>query len=405
MAGILAGLTVVEGSAFVAIPFAGMTLTQMGADVIRFDPIGGGLDHHRWPVTAAGRSLFWAGLNKGKRSIAVDMKAPEGREILARLVTAPGEGRGLFMTNLRARGFLDYPALAERRADLVMVSLTGDRRGGPQVDYTVNPAVGFPFATGPEGFEEPVGHALPAFDLIAGQKAALSLMAAERHRLRTGEGQLVEFSLKDTAVAVTGDLGIVGEAVVNGTDRPRAGNGLFGAYADDFLLKDGARVMVVALTRRQWDNLLKVTETGEAMAALGSRLGLDLGEEGNRWLARREITAVLEPWFSARTFEDVAGPFAEGGVTFSRYRTFREAVAEDPDFSTDNPMMAVLDQPGIGRYPVPGSPVAFGAFARVAPRRAPLLGEHTDAILSEIGYAEGEIARLHDAGVVATDRP
>ncbi len=92
MTGILDGLRVVEGSAFVAAPLAGMTLAQMGADVIRFDPIRGGLDARRWPVTADGRSLYWAGLNKGKRSLAVDTAKPEGQELVAALITAPGPG-------------------------------------------------------------------------------------------------------------------------------------------------------------------------------------------------------------------------------------------------------------------------------------------------------------------------
>ena len=78
---ILEGLRIVEGSAFVAVPWGGMTLAEMGADVIRFDPIGGGLDYTRWPVTMdEKRSLFWAGLNKGKRSIAVDFRKPQGQE-------------------------------------------------------------------------------------------------------------------------------------------------------------------------------------------------------------------------------------------------------------------------------------------------------------------------------------
>ncbi|MEM9729813.1 MAG: CoA transferase, partial [Myxococcota bacterium] len=89
-AGILEGMRVIEGSAFVAAPLAGMTLAQMGADVIRFDPLGGGLDYHRWPVTDENDSLFWAGLNKGKRSITVDMRSERGRKLLIDLVCAPG---------------------------------------------------------------------------------------------------------------------------------------------------------------------------------------------------------------------------------------------------------------------------------------------------------------------------
>jgi Predicted acyl-CoA transferases/carnitine dehydratase len=138
MNGILSGMRVVEGSAFVAAPLGGMTLAQLGADVIRFDPIGGGLDYKRWPVTLDGRhSLFWAGLNKGKRSIAVDIRHPRGQEILTHLICAPGDNAGLFITNFPARGWLSYDALKAHRADLIMVNLLGRRDGSSEVDYTV----------------------------------------------------------------------------------------------------------------------------------------------------------------------------------------------------------------------------------------------------------------------------
>ncbi len=207
MTGPLAGMRVIESSAFVAAPLAGMSLALMGADVIRVDRLQGGLDAARWPVTASGESLFWAGMNKGKRSIAVDMARPEGVELIAALITAPGPDAGIFLTNLRGKGPLDYPALQAVREDLIMVSLTGTRRGEPAVDYTINPSLGFPLATGPAGMEEPVGHVLPAWDCIAGQKLVAAVLAAERHRLRTGRGQLAEMSLKDVAAAMLGHLG------------------------------------------------------------------------------------------------------------------------------------------------------------------------------------------------------
>jgi 2-methylfumaryl-CoA isomerase len=398
---ILKGLRIVEGSAFVAMPLAGMTLAQLGADVIRFDRIGGGLDHNRWPVTREGRSLFWAGLNKGKRSIAVDMAKPEGREIIHRLICQPGPDAGIFLTNLRSPGWLDYDALREHRSDLIMISLLGDRRGGPQVDYTVNPAVGFPVVTGHEGDSEPVGHVLPAWDCIAGQKAALAVLAGERSRRLTGRGQLIEFSLKDVAAAMLGNLGFIGEVAINEIDRPRIGNALYGAFGQDFLCADGTRVMVIALTLRQWRNLAGVTGLAEAFTALGSRLGLDLDQEGNRYHARAEIAELLRPWFAQRALPDIAPLFDRAGVTWGTFRSFRQAVEQDPDLSPDNPMFTLLDQPGIGRYPVPGTPFAFGEFARETPRPAPLLGEHTDEIMTEIGYSASEIAKHHDAKTVA----
>ncbi|KMO43925.1 dehydratase [Methylobacterium tarhaniae] len=405
MVKILAGLRIVEGSAFVAAPLAGMTLAQMGADVIRFDRIRGGLDHARWPVTDQGRSLFWAGLNKGKRSLAVDMSTPRGQEVVTRLICQPGEGNGIFLTNLRVRGWMDYDALRKHRDDLIMMSITGDRHGGPQVDYTVNPAVGFPGATGPEGSSEPVGHVLPAWDCITGQQAALGILAAERHRRLTGRGQVVELALKDMALAMLGNLGIIGEVMVNGVDRPKVGNALYGAYAQDFTCRDGERVMVVALTQRQWDNLQAATGTKAEMDALALRLGADLRREGERYRHRHSITAVLAPFFAARRLDDFAGDFQAGSVTWSRYRSFRQVIEEDPDCSTENPMFSRLEHPGIGSYLTPGNPIVFSDVERVPPARAPSLGENTDEILAEIGYSDAEVAHLHDDGVVAGPRP
>ncbi len=405
MGGILEGMRVIEGSAFVAVPLAGMTLAQMGADVIRFDRLEGGLDHNRWPVTADGRSLFWAGLNKGKRSIAINMKSERGREIVTEIVCAPGEDAGLFITNLRVRGWMDYETLSARRSDLVMATLLGDRHGRPAVDYTVNPAVGFPNATGPADLDEPVAHVLPAWDCIAGNMIVSGLLAAERRRTRTGEGQEVKLALKDVAAAMVGNLGIIGEVKLNGTDRAKSGNALYGAYGQDFVCADGRRVMVIGLTDRQWRGLIKATESGEAVAALGERLGLDLSKEGARWEARAEITALFQPWFAARNVDDFAADFDAAGLTWSQFRSFAEAVAEDPDLSVDNPVFSEIDQPGLGRLPVPGSPFEFTSEPRDEPVPAPELGADTEAVLADVaGLPGGEIAQLFDDGIVAGPR-
>ena len=405
MADILGDLRVVEGSAFVAAPFAGMTLAQLGADVIRFDRLRGGLDYHRWPETAQGDSLFWAGLNKGKRSLAVDMTTPEGQEIVTDLICAPGPGGGIFLTNLRVRGWMDYENLKARRDDVIMVTVLGTREGGPAVDYTVNPALGFPHATGPEGSDDPVCHVLPAWDCITGQTAAIGLLAAERHRRMTGQGQEVDIALKDVGLAMLGNLGIVGEVMVNEQTRPKYGNSLYGAYGETFTTADGERVMVVGLTRRQWDLLRRCTGLGDELDALAAHLALDFTSEGDRFRARHEISAVFEPWFAARRVEDFASEFDEAGVTWSVFRTFDQAVRTDDGFSTDGPLSSVVEQPGIGTYPVPGSPLDFSALPRTEPRRAARLGEHTDQILSGVlGLSDTEISALRERRIVGGPR-
>lgn len=371
---ILKGMRVVEGSAFVAVPLAGMTLAQMGAEVIRFDRLEGGLDYGRWPLAPDGQSLFWAGLNKGKKSVAVNMRSREGRELISRIITAPGRDAGLFLTNLRVRGWMDYPTLSKMRRDLVMVSLLGDREGRPQVDYTVNPAIGVPHMTGPEGHEDPVASALPAWDLIAGNLAVSSLLAAERHRLRYREGQEVVLTLKDVAAATMAHLGLVGDVHVNGHEREKSGNALYGAYGQDFVCACGGRVMVIGLTQRQWEGLVKATGTADQMKLLARRHKVDLGDEGARWRLRHEITVILAPWFAERRIENFANDFNAMGLTWSVFRSTQEAVREDPDFGEANPMFSMTEQPGMGRFPVPGHPAEFGSHGRVRPRLRPHWG-------------------------------
>lgn len=398
---ILRGMRVVEGSAFVAVPLAGMTLAQMGAEVIRFDRIGGGLDAGRWPLAPNGQSLFWSGMNKGKKSVAVDMKSPEGRDLITQIITAPGPDAGLFLTNLKVRGWLDYETLSKARSDLVMVALSGDRHGRPQVDYTVNPALGIPFMTGPETLSDPVAHALPAWDLIAGNMCVSALLAAERHRLRGRGGQNVDIALKDVAAATLGHLGMIGDATLNNHDRGKAGNALYGAYGQDFVCADGRRVMVVGLTGRQWTGLIVATDTGDKISALEQELGLSLSDEGNRWKHRDAITAILSPWFSARRVEEFERDFNKRGLTWSEFRTVSEALEKDADLSEDNPMFVDTLHPGLGRFLTPAHPANFGDAAPIAPTPAPTLGGQTEEVLADIlGLSSGNIGQLFDRGIV-----
>ncbi len=402
MPGILDGLRIVEGSAFVAAPLGGMTLAQLGAQVIRFDPIGGGLDRGRWPVTTEGRSLFWAGLNKGKRSIQIDLACEAGRELVAALITAPGPDSGLFLTNFPARGFLDYDRLAERRPDLIMVNIVGNHDGTSAVDYTVNPATGFPWATGPRHLSVPFNHLLPAWDAITGALATAGLLAAERARARTGAGQYVQIALSDTAFWMVGNLGKIAEVQINRHERAKDGNYLYGAFGRDFSTKDGHRVMIVALTLRQWRNLVTATGLQDSFDAIARLMNLDLDEEGGRFAARELLGATLKPWVLSRTLQELRETFDEHGVSWGPYQTFTELVEHDPRCSVANPMFAEVNQPGIGTYLMPGSPLAFTGAERLRPARAPVLGEHTDEVLAGVlGLSQAEIGRLHDQGVVA----
>jgi 2-methylfumaryl-CoA isomerase len=396
--GILDGLRLIEGSAFVAAPLGGMTLAQLGADVIRFDQTGGGLDYHRWPLAADGQSLFWAGLNKGKRSFQVDIGSDEGRELLGELIAAAGN----LLTNFPTRGWLSYDRLKARRADLIMVALAGNPDGSSEVDYTVNPATGFPWATGPRNLSEPLNSVLPSWDLVMGGLAATGLLAADRHRTRTGEGQLIRLALSDVALATVGNLGRIAEAQLGGQDQRKDGNYLYGAFGADFPTEDDRRVMVVALTARQWKALVDATGTHDAFAGIEQVTGQNLNTETGRYEARDLIAAILRPWFAQRTLAEVRERFAGTGVSWGPYQTFRQLVDEDPRASTANPMFDEIEHPGVGRYLAPASPLDFQSVGRLPVRRAPVLGEHTEEILADVlGLSEPEIGSLFDRGVVA----
>jgi 2-methylfumaryl-CoA isomerase len=381
--GVLSGVRVIEGSAFVAAPTAGMTLAQLGADVIRFDAPGGGLDSKRWPLNSDGDSLFWSGLQKGKRSIEVDLRSEEGREQLSQLITMPGPGNGIFLTNFPARGWMSYEKLKERREDLIMVVMTGNHDGSSEVDYTVNPSAGFPEAMGPRDSAVPTNSLMPAWDSIMGGLAVVGLLAALRHRDATGEGQLVEIALSDVAFATVGHLGRIAEVQLEGRDQPRDGNYLYGAFGGDFPTSDGRRVMVVALTGRQWKALKEVTGTEELFATVEAATGHDFRGEAGRYKGRDLIRELLTPWFAARTLAEIRETFAGTGVSWGPYQTFRQLVEEDPRCSTDNPMFTMVEHP-VGTYLTPASPLRFSGSGRLPAVRSPRLGEHTEEVLGEL---------------------
>lgn len=403
LTGLLHGLRVVEGSAFVAAPLGGMTLAQLGADVIRFDTLGGGLDYRRWPVNERGNSFFWAGLNKGKRSVVVDMRRPEGRELVAAIITADGPSAGIFLSNFPASGWLADETLRAHRDDLIYVNIIGNPDGSTAVDYTVNPSSGFALATGPIGYDRPTNHVLPAWDMTTGLHAALAVVAAERSRVADGAGAFITISLADVAMAMVANLGYLAQAQLTRENRVSTGNDLYGAFGRDFATADSRRVMVVAISLRQWRSLVDATGIAPHLPAIETALGVDLAIEGDRFRARDAIAAFIAPWVESRTLDEVKEAFDAHGVCWGPYQTFRQLATEDPRCSPANPLFHQLRQPGIGDVLVPGSPISNQFAERSVPLAAPLLGQHTDEVLADVlGLSDTEIGHLHDRGVVAS---
>jgi len=392
----LDGIAVVEVSSFVAAPLCGVTLAQLGADVIRVDPIGGAADFRRWPLAESGASIYWTGLNKGKRSATIDLRSPEGQALVQRLVV---EGDGIVVTNAAGWDWLSHERLAGLRPDVIHVQLLGRGDGSTGVDYTVNAAVGFPYVTGPADHGGPINHVLPAWDVCCGLYAALAVTAAVYRRDQDGHGAAISLALEDVALAIGGHLGFLTEPQVNGTQRPRLGNSIYGQYGQDFTSRDGVSFMVVTLTGRHFRDLVEVTGTDAAVSALAEALGADFADEGDRYRYRDVLSGLFATWFAEHQATEITDALAATTVLFERYRTFAE-VASDHRV-VQNPLFTRLHQPGIGEYFAPGLPASFdGSHPASAP--APNLGQDTADLLAErLELSSDEIARLTDAGTIA----
>jgi 2-methylfumaryl-CoA isomerase len=400
---LLKGLRVVEGSAFVAAPTCGLYLAQMGAEVIRFDNIGGGPDFRRWPLAENGSSLYWEGLNKGKKSIAIDLGSPQGREIAQRLAAAPGADAGLFVTNFPADGFLSYETLRKFRDDLICVRVMGWADGSQGMDYTINSALGLPLMTGPADDARPVNHVLAAWDLLTGAYCAFGLVSALLARMRTGRGREIRAPLSDIGAATMANLGFTAEAMLTGRQRPRMGNDIFGAFGRDFTTKDGQTLMLLAITPKQWSKALEALGIVAEVAGLETELGVSFAkDEGLRFTHRARLYPLFERAFALRTAAELAPAFDAGGVTWGAYQPL-EAALDDPRLYKGNPVFTNIRHPSGLSYPAPGAMATIPQDERGEVRPAPTLGQHTDEVLAEVlGMSDTEIAELHDAGVVAS---
>lgn len=360
---------------------------------VRVDPLGGAPDIGRAPIDGDGTSLFWAGLNKAKRSVELDLATESGRSVVRSMLAVPGPGFGIIVTNSVGQDWLTYEALRDCRPDLIHVHIGGRADGLAAVDYTVNPEVGLPSLTGPDASSSPVNHVLPAWDLLAGLHAAIAVLVADRVRRETGVGQSVKLALSDVAVATMGHLGFLANVVVNGAQRQRDGNYLYGSFGCDFATADGRRVMVVALTRRHWRNLVAVSGTGEVMTALAGALHADFEREHDRYQHRAVISAVLAPWFESREHDDVATALDAGRVLWGNYRTVAELVSEPDSLLGLSSIISDVLQPGVGTYPVPG-PVLQLSESPIGPTApAPSLGGDTEAVLTEwLGRSADQVA-------------
>lgn len=395
----LAGLQVVEATSFVAGPLSGLTLAQMGADVIRMDHVGGAADAGRWPITSQNQSLFWANLNRGVRSVAVNFSSDAGRELATELICRPGPNNGLFVDNTIGRDFLSFEQLSKKRADLVHVHIQGNPDGTAAMDYAVNPRFGVPMLTRPVDSDRPVNHVLPAWDIATGLLAVGGLLAGVHKRHQTGEGSRIDVALSDVAAANVANFGWLAEAAERGGDRPRLGNHMYGAFGVDFVCADDRRVIAVAITRQQWRDLMKITGTDEVFASLAEAHKTNFDIEGERFENRALIEAVLAPWFAARTSSEVLEAASGTRVMIGDFRTPFEVV-ESFRAGQESKVLTEIEQPRIGQMLTSRSPLRWDDVYGEA-EASPEFGQDTEWALTELlGLTDADLGRLIESGTI-----
>lgn len=404
---LLNDLSIIEVSSFVASPTAGLYCAQMGAEVIRVDHKAGGLDYDRFMLTKEGRSLSWENLNRAKKSVALDLRSGEGRELCVELAGKTGQ----CITNLPEKSFMSHSAMQAARTHdpegLISVRIMGWHDGRQAMDFTVNAASGYPLMTGPEEWDAqtapPISQPLPAWDFITGAYSAFSLMTALHHRAATGQGSEMRVPLGDVAIGTLANSGTMAEMLYRGGDRPRLGNAIWGAFGRDFQAKDGKRFMVAALTPKQWAGLVAAFKVAEPIAALETELGVDFNAgDRTRFENRQRLFDIFQAAAEGEEYAALATRMAEHGCTFEAYRSHYEA-SQDAQLVADNPLFG----------PSPSNPSGFDypatrSFANMPEREvsdpapAPFLGQHSEEVLAErLGLSSGAIAKLIDAGTVA----
>nr|WP_214652417.1 CoA transferase [Novosphingobium jiangmenense] len=400
----LSGLSIVEVSSFVASPTAGLYCAQMGAEVIRIDDRRGGLDYKRYMMTREGRSLSWENLNRAKKSVALDLQTPEGRELAVELARKTGQ----VITNLPLESFMAHERIAAGRPDLVSVRIMGWHDGRQAMDFTVNAASGYPLMTGPEEWDAasapPVNQILPAWDFITGAYCAFALLAGLRHRDATGEGSELRVPLGDVAIGTAFNAGAAAEMLYRGDDRERIGNAIWGAFGRDFRSGDGKRFMVAALTPKQWKATVEAFGLTDDLAAVEAELGVSFAaSDHHRFVHRHRLFSMFQEAAEQFTYADLAARLTKAGATFERYRTMYE-MARDPDLVTNNPLFGPSPaNPSGFEYPAPRSFANIPDREAGDPQPAPYLGQNSEEVLSQrLGLSSGEIAALIDRGVVGT---
>jgi crotonobetainyl-CoA:carnitine CoA-transferase CaiB-like acyl-CoA transferase len=381
---------VVDLSRVLAGPYATMTLADLGADVVKVEHPAGGDETRTWgPPFAGGESAYFLSVNRGKRSVALDLKDPEGRDLALELCVRADVVIENFRPGGAARLGLDYETVRARRRDIVYCSISGfgareprDRAG---YDFTVQAESGLMSITGdPAGEPAKVGVAI--VDVLTGLNAATAVLAALRRRDLTGEGDLVEVSLLDSAFAAL--VNVAANALLTGEESQRYGNAHPSIVPyQPFRAADGW-IAVAAANDGLYSKLCSAI--GRSDLAVDERYATNEA----RVLNREALIAELQIVFADRSTEDWEHLLLAAGVPAGKIRGVSEAMR------AGQARTRRLDHVTAGTLELVGAPFELANAPVGASTPPPLLGQHTAEVLGELGVDERRLAALERRGVI-----
>ena len=394
MTGVLAGIRVLDFGRYIAGPYCAALLAVHGAEVIRIEKREGSEDRFQAPVTPTGDGALFMQMNRNKRGMTLDPMRPEGREVVARLVkTADVVVANLPPQTLSAMG-LDYASLTAIKPDVILTTVSAFGRGGPYSDRVGFDGVGqvmsgAVYMTGEE--EQPYRAQVPWVDFGTALHCAFGTMAALMHRKATGEGQVVEGALLATAVTLGNALLI--EQAVKKPDRVPTGNrGQTAAPVDIFKTRDGfilVQVIGEPLFRR-WAKLM-----GEPHWLEDARFKDDISRGDNGSIVSERMARWCADYTTAGALEILGKAKIPAGPVLKPQQTLDDPHVQAMGF------FQPTDFPGMARpAPIAKAPVWLSQTPGAIRHRAPVLGEHTDEILTELGYDRAAVRTLRENGVV-----